>query len=144
MWAVKHGPNDVQWLWGQDGDLGLTDPVEVQALDGSSNPYTAIMQELLAHVGLKMGSTRCVGRIKKLTADSGKGLTDALIYDLLSKFQAGVVPDVLMMSRRSLKQLRASRTATNATGAPAPIPTDVEGIPIQVTDAILDTEALTL
>jgi hypothetical protein len=48
------------------------------------------------------------------------------------------------MTKRSQEQLRASRTATNATGAPAPIPTDAFGIPIGVTDGILNTEALTL
>jgi len=41
-----------------------------------------------------------------------------------------------------LKQLRDSRTATNVTGAPAPRPTEVEGIPIIVTDAIVNTEAV--
>ena len=83
-------------------------------------------------------------RIKKLTADSGKGLTDALIYSALAKFPTGVRPDVMFCSRRSLHQLRNSRTATNQTGAPAPIPTEVEGIPIVPTDSLSDIEALTL
>jgi len=46
------------------------------------------------------------------------------------------------MNRRSLKQLQVSRTATNATGAPAPFPQESFGVPIIVTDAILSTEAL--
>jgi hypothetical protein len=46
------------------------------------------------------------------------------------------------MSYRSLRQLRDSRTATNAVGAPAPTPTDVDGIPIYPTLGITDTEAL--
>jgi hypothetical protein len=48
------------------------------------------------------------------------------------------------MSRRSLFQLQSSRTATNATGAPAPIPVESHNIPIAVTDSIVDTEKLTL
>lgn len=95
-----------------------------------------------AWLGVQVGSAYDIGRIANLTGDSGKGLNDALIYDLLSKYPVGNLPTHLLMSRRSLKQLRASRTATNATGAPAPIPTEVEGIPIVVTDAIADTEAL--
>jgi hypothetical protein len=46
------------------------------------------------------------------------------------------------MNRRSLSQLRKSRTATNATGTPAPIPREVEGIPIIVTEALSSTEAI--
>jgi len=38
--------------------------------------------------------------------------------------------------------LRNSRTATNATGTGAPFPTEVEGIPIVVSDAVTSTEAI--
>lgn len=144
VWAVKFGPRDVQWIYGQDGNLSMSDLTEARLLDGSSNPYTGLVQELMTYVGLQVGSVRSIGRIKKLTEDNTKGLTDARIASLLSKFQTGVVPDYLFMNRRSLEQLRASRTATNVTGAPAPRPTEAFGIPIMVTDAITSTEALTL
>jgi hypothetical protein len=52
------------------------------------------------------------------------------------------MPTILVMNRRSLKQLQESRTATNATGAPAPFPSEAFGVPILVTDAITNTEAL--
>jgi hypothetical protein len=141
-WLVRFGPQHVAWVWGNDGQLEMSEVSEVRLTDGSSNPYMAYHQEILARPGLQVGSTQSVARIKKLTTDSGKGLTDALIYDALSLFPAGTAPDVILCSRRSLKQLRSSRTATNATGAPAPIPTEVEGIPIHVTDAIINTEKL--
>jgi len=145
VWAVKFGPTHVQWVWGGDGaTLDPSDVTEERVTDGSGNPYTAYCQEILTHVGLQVANINSIGRIKKLTADSGKGLTDDLIYSMFSKFPAGIKPDMLLMSRRSLEQLRSSRTATNATGAPAPTPTEVENVPIQVTDAIVDTEALTL
>lgn len=144
LWGVCFGPKRTQWVYGEGGKLDLSDVAEVRLTDGSSNPYTGYRQTLTAYPGLQVGHAKSVGRIKKLTADSGKGLTDALIYSLLEKFPAGLVPDVLLCTRRSLGQLRTSRTATNATGAPAPIPTDVAGIPLRSTDAILNTEALTL
>lgn len=144
VWAVKFGPKNVQWVYGNDGQLELSEVTTERILDGSSNPYTAYVQELLAYPGLQVGSVRSIGRIKKLTADEGKGLTDDLIAALLSKFEVGVRPDAFFMNRRSLMQLQQSRTATNATGAPAPLPTESFGIPIAVTDAILSTEALTL
>lgn len=62
----------------------------------------------------------------------------------MAKFIAGTQPDVILMSRRSREQLRASRTAYNPTGQEAALPKDWQGIPIEVTDALLDTEALTL
>lgn len=144
VWGVKFGPKDVAWVWGNEGQLSESELDERDAEDAGGLRFTAYHQELLAYPGVQVGSVRSIGRIKKLTEDSGKGLTDALIYDLLSKFEVGVKPDALFMTRRSLKQLRASRTATSPTGTPAPIPTEVEGIPIQVTDAILNTESLTL
>jgi hypothetical protein len=53
-------------------------------------------------------------------------------------------PDVLFMTPRSLYQLRASRTATTPGGTPAPIPTEVFGVPIQVTNQIRNNEKLAL
>ncbi len=142
VWAVKFGPQDVQWVYGQNGLLDVTDPRVQTLFDGSSNPYTGYVQELLAYPGLQVGNKFCIGRIKKLTTDSGHGLTDALISQLLAKFPVGWVPDVLFMNRRSLQQLQASRTATTPTGAPAPIPQESFGVRIQVTDSISSIELL--
>jgi len=144
VWAVRFGPREVTWVYGNDGDLALSDVTEERVTDGSGNPFTAYCQEILARPGLQVASVYSIGRIKKLTEDSGKGLTDDLISTLLSKLPVGKRPDVLFMTRRSLRQLQQSRTATNATGAPAPIPDESFGVPIRVTDAIVDTEALAL
>ena len=141
VWAVKFGPKDVAWVYGLNGQLSLSDPSEAPYYDGT-NYFTAYWQELLAYPGLQVGNTRCIGQIKNLTEQTNKMLTDAMVYELLAKFPVGGPPDVLFMNRRSLKQLRASRTATNATGVPAPLPTEVGGIPIAVTDSILSTEAI--
>jgi hypothetical protein len=143
-WAVRFGPKSVQWLWGNNGNLGLSELMKVRVTDSDGNPYTAYRQEILAYPGLQFGEVFAAGRIKKLTTDSGKGLTDALLSQLLEKFPAGRPPDAFFVSRRSLGQLQRSRTATNATGTPAPRPTDYEGIPILPTDAILNTETLAL
>lgn len=148
VWAVAWGPQYVRWVWGQDGALELSDLQEVRLVDGSSNPYTAYRQEILAYAGLQVGHTKSIGRIKKLTTDSGKGLTDALIYALLAKFPAAIQPDALLMSMRSLEQLRSSRTATTPTGSPAPYPESIQGvkgpIPIVVTEALSNIETLAL
>lgn len=144
VWAIKFGLKDVQFVFGNDGQLKVNDVAEMRVTDVLGNPYTAYCQELLAWAGLQVGSIYSVGRIKKLTEDSGKGLTDNLVADLLSKFQAGVTPDALFMTRRSRLQLQKSRTATNEKGLPAPLPMESHGVPIYVTDCILNTESLTL
>ncbi len=88
------------------------------------------------------GSLYSVARICNLTEDADKGLTDDLIYQAMERFPAGPAPDMMIMNRRSQYQLRASRTATNVTGSPAPVPMEVAGVPIVTTDAILSTEAI--
>lgn len=144
LWAVKFGPRDVQWVLGGGGKLAVDDVRTETITDpaDSTKFLTAYVQELLAWVGVQVKSKYSVGRIRDLTTDSGKGLTDALIGSLMSKFPVGVVPDALFCSRRSMEQLRASRTATSSTGKEADVPTDWQGIPIIRTDSILDTEAL--
>jgi len=145
VWAVKFGPKAVQWVLGRNGLVDMTDPREESVLDsGAVNKFTAYVQELLLRPGLQVGSQRYVVRIKKITADSTKTLSDALLAQALGKFPAGVRPDVWFMTTRSLMQLQASRTATTPTGQPAPIPDQAFNIPIAVTEALSDVEALTL
>jgi hypothetical protein len=148
VWLVKFGPKNIQWVWGNGGEMAMSDPrIETITPDPTNNPTKKMdgyVQTLLAYPGLQVASRYSAVRIKKITEDAGKGLTDELIYEALAKFPAGIVPDVMLMTRRSREQLRASRTAVNATGAPAPTPTEVGGIPISVTDAISNVETLTL
>lgn len=142
VWAVRFGPRDIQWVYGQNGNLALK-PVREQTLfDANNNPYTGYIQEILARPGLQFTRKYAAARIKKITTDVGHTLTDALIAQLIALFPTGLPPDYLFMTRRSLQQLQQSRTATNPTGAPAPIPNESFGIPILPTDSILNTEKL--
>ena len=142
VWAVCFGMQKVQWVMGQEGSLDMTDPRIESITDANGKRFSAYVQEIVAHMGVQVGHKFCTGQIKNLTEDAGKGLTDALLGKLLAKFPIGFRPDAFFASRRSLEQLRGSRTATNATGAEAPTPTEFEGIPIVGTDSILNTEAI--
>lgn len=147
VWLVKFGAQNVQWVWGREGQLEPDDVRIETVTDADGGKFDAYVQTMLAYPGLQVASRYSVARIKKLTKDDGKGLTDDLLYDALGLFPAGVTPDVILMSRRSAGQLRKSRTATNATGVPAPMPQSVEGlngesIPIRTTDAIRNDEKL--
>jgi hypothetical protein len=142
VWLIRSGEDDVAAIAGDSGKLTMEETVSIRATGSSTGFFPALWTPIKGWLGLQTGTNYSVARICNLTEDSGKGLTDALIYRALSLFPSGKGPNMIAMNRRSLKQLRQSRTATNATGAPAPIPTEVEGIPIQTTDALLATETL--
>ncbi len=142
VWAVKFGPQAVQWVYGEKGSLEMSPVREESIADSNGNRFTAYIQELLAYAGVQVLDRYSAARIKNLTAQAGKKLTDALLAELLALFPVGKMPDAFLLSRRSLEQLRASRTATNATGAEAPTPTEFEGVPLVPTDSILNTEAI--
>lgn len=142
VWAVCFGMQKVQWVMGQEGSLEMTDPRIESIADGAGKRFSAYVQEIVAHMGVQVGHKFCVGQIKNLTAEATKGLTDILLGSALSKFPIGFRPDAFFASRRSLEQLRVSRTATSPTGMEAPTPIEFEGIPIVGTDSILNTEAI--
>lgn len=142
VWALKFGPSDVQLVIGGNGKLELSDVRVGDAYDANGKRFTAYIQEMLTWVGLQVMSKWSVGRIKNLTTQNGKGLTDNLLSTFLEQFPTGHTPDVFVMSRRSRGQLQRSRTATNVTGAAAPLPTEYEGIPIITSETILNTEAI--
>ncbi|ODA28067.1 hypothetical protein A6X21_14495 [Planctopirus hydrillae] len=141
VWAVKFGPQHVQWLWAQDGTGLVVTPEREQTLyDANGKPYTGILQEINTRVGLQLGSRHSAARIANLDGTTGHTLNDDLMFDLLAKFPADVRPDMFLMNTKSLNELRKSRTATNATGTPAPLPTEVGNIPIMLTEALKDNE----
>lgn len=144
VWGVKFGPQGVQWVWGNGASFDIDDPRIESVADAAdaTKKFTAYVQQWTAWAGVQVKSLDCVGRIRDITEDAGKGLTDGLLGKLFAKFPVGVVPDALFLSRRSLEQLRASRTATNETGREAPTPTEFQGVPLVPTDSILNTEAL--
>ncbi|TWU12863.1 hypothetical protein CA54_16890 [Symmachiella macrocystis] len=143
LWAIRStaDESDVCAVMGEDGNIRIAD-TEVVEVAGSTGTYPAYYTPISGWAGLQIGSAYSVGRIVNLTAQADKGLTDELIYELLSKFPSDRQPNLLVTSRQSVFQLRDSRTATNATGAPAPIPTEVEGIPLFSSESVGITDAI--
>lgn len=146
---------DVQVVVGNEGMIQIDDsvvtsiptftataPGEGDTSLAPTGRFPAYYTPILGWMGLQIGGVASVVRICNLTAQSGKGLTDALISQALAKFPASRQPNLIVMGRRSRQQLQASRTATNATGAPAPMPMESFNVPIIVTDAITATEAI--
>lgn len=149
VYAVKFGAQDVTLIGGNGGIPELGDFRDETILDGSSNPLPGRVADLIGWVGLQISNINCVRRIANVTADSGKGLTDSLLADLVNSFPSGVRPDAIFCSRRSRLQLQKSRSAVgqvaaNEGGNPAfsALPTNYDGIPIVATDSILNTDAI--
>lgn len=142
VYAVRSGINDLQVCYGMNGVISIGETSVVPTVGSSTGDFPGYYTPITGWVGLKYGGAYSSGRLCNLTEDSGKGLTDALISQLLAEFPANRGPNFLVMNRRSLQQLQASRTATNPTGSPAPFPQDAFGVPIIVTDSISSTEAL--
>jgi hypothetical protein len=165
VWFVRLGVKDVIWVWGNNGTIEVTPSLDnalanpVLVTGNNSKQHLAYVQSLFARPGLQVGSTRSICRIKKVTTDNGKGLTDALIFDALGKFPAGRGPNVCFMTQRSLMQLQKSRTSTTSSAVKTAANSDAarmteyprtivgidgQDIPILVTDAISNIETLAL
>jgi len=150
---VKFGAQNVQMIAGRNSALMLSAFTEETIEDGAGLSLPGYLAHLSAWLGLQIGNTNCVGRIYNLTAESGKGLTDALIATQLAKHPIGMEPDLIIMSRRSRAQLQAARTsvinagpgnAKAGTGLAtiSDIPTEAFGIPIMCSDSILNTDTI--
>jgi hypothetical protein len=154
-YLVKFGNDGVQLIGGRGNAFGLGEWLEQMVADsGGTNKYRAYCNSLEGWIGLQTANVYCVARIYNLTAETGKGLTDALIASALDLFPVGMVPDAIFCSRRSRSQLRVARTATtayamggakrqpNAEDMIVGQPTESHGIPLYVTDSILDTDTI--
>jgi hypothetical protein len=155
VYYVQFGQPYVQMITGQamngNGLMDLPDFRIGDMTDANGKLMEAYISELSSYVGLQIAAPWSVLRIYNITADSGKGLTDALIAAAKEKMPVGFAPDACFMSRRSRFQLQTSRTVTlfgSGTVRPdqgliAPMPmTDADGVRIIATDSILNTDAI--
>ena len=131
---------------GNDGRISVDEPfMNVVYPDPTTDAkrYDAWRVPVNAWLGMQYGSIYSVARIANLNAtDAGKTMTDDLAFEAIALFPSARQPNLCVMNRQSLEQLRSSRTATNDSGAPAPTPVSIGGIPIVVTDSIVNTEAI--
>lgn len=140
-YLIAAGTPDLEVLWGESGQISVGPRMKVRNFPGTG-VYWQYAHEIGTWCGLKIGRNQSVVRIANVTEDAGKGLTDDLISEAISIFPAELQATHIVTGRRSLGQLQQSRTATNPTGAPAPFPESAFGIPIVVTDNLLENEAI--
>lgn len=145
VWLIRWGEDAVSIVAGNDGQMSMLwdddNPTVVQVTDaGDTNVYSAYRNTLAGYFGLQVGSKYDVARIANLDATSDDLLDDDLIAEAIALFPAGRGPNMICMNRTAQSELRAGRTATNPTGAPAPFPSEAFGVPIVITDALPTNE----
>lgn len=144
VYGVKLGPKHVSMVFGRNTVLNVGE-WRTQRITRSSKELDAYVNSLQGWVGCQWQNKDSVCRLKDATADSGKTVTDAKLAELLSQLKW--VPDYWFMTRRSRFQIQQSRAAGSNTsgnaGSPmGALPSESNGIPIIVTDSLLNTEAL--
>lgn len=139
VYALRSGMNDCAFILGNDGKIVVEDePTIIKASGSGSGYFPALFVPVTGYCGFQIGGAYSAARICNIET----ALTDDDFGDCLELFPASKPPTMWVMNRTARKLLRKSRTAVNATGAPAPVPTEVFGIPIVVTDAVVSTEAV--
>ncbi len=120
---------------GQNGEIAIGTSYE-QMIDGAnSKKRNCIVTPVEAWMTLATESSKAAARLVNLN-DSTKPLTDDLLSALFELFDENNPPTHILMGKRSHRQLQQSRTATTTTGAPAPWPTEWNGIPIISTKSV--------
>ncbi len=136
-YMCRLGEGYVDWVWGNGTTLNMSEWSEETVYDADNKRLRALVSYLSGRVAPRVANKNAIVRIKKIGTDTGKKMTDLLLFEAYQKLTTlGQEPNAIFMGPRSLEQLRQSRTATNPTGAPAPLPTDWNGIPIYITNSL--------
>ena len=145
-WFVWNAPGGLEFIF-SDGGITEGQWQKQQVVDPSDSTkrLMAYVNNLSGYIGVQCPVSYGVGRVKNISA--AKPLTDDLAEDLLSYFPVGVRPTHCFVNRQTRRYLQKSRSVTvmanvgsrSGSGSfqgTAPLPTDVAGIPIVVTDSI--------
>ena len=126
--------NAVSLFVGGGGLFEAGEIVKSQISDADGKIYWAYGQNLSWYAALCAVNTFGIARVKNISKTNK--LTDDLVFEAMSRLDASFAPTAIYMSPTGVRQLQISRTATSITGAPAPIPVDVSGVPVYITSAI--------
>ena len=144
VYLVRTGDMDAALVAGTDGLGNMLSVGEYNKQfipDANNKLYAAYCSDIHAWIAMQIGNKHSLGRIVNIDVETpANGLTDNLISKALARFPATRKPNLMLMSTKAQAQLQQSRTATNATGAEAPLPTAAFNVPIVVSDAVQNDE----
>lgn len=140
IYLVRAGNDDAVAVLGNDGEISALDP-QIMEVAGATGTFPAWYVPVTGWISLQLGSLYSIHRIANVsTTEAGLKMTDDLVFAALAEFPSNKWPTHIVAHRYAVRDLRDSRTATNGTGTPAPWPTEIEGIPIIMTDSIRTDE----
>lgn len=173
VYSVIFGEMDAQIVACNDGGgelLTMTDTIEQMIAPDSDSPTALLLHDVAqvyGFIGLAVSGMNVtpndvvptqysVRRLANLTEDSGKGVSDAKLEQLVLSHGDGKVPSMLFMNGRSARQWADSRSASTATlflggsgdargntgSLRAKRPDNFEGIPVTYTSAIKSNDAI--
>lgn len=144
VWFVEAGDEHLELLFGNDATVTMSDDwKEETVLDASGKPFEAATNWINGRPGFRLANKHAAVRLKNIGTANGKTLTDALMGQAYQKcVELEMNPTHIFMTPRSAEQLRASRTTYSPTGAPAPRPSEYNGIPIVETQNLSNAEEL--
>ena len=140
VWFVAWGVLDTSILYGGGKGKNFTwSELQDETLtDSSGNSAVYKTCYLTMYPCVSVANKISIARVANV-----ESIDDDTLFKALSHCEeAGFSPSAIYMRPSILETLRASRTATNATGAPSPTPSDLAGIPIYPTLSISKTEAV--
>lgn len=151
VWNATQG---VHPIFGADGQITMDDEWRTQKItDSEGKWYDAYVNGTCGWVGLNF-SAEAASRVANI--DHDHPLTDKLIAQAIKLHPRAKAPSYILLNRTAAFSLQESRSAvTGSTGGVrsgqktsagvevwAPSPTESNNVPIIVTDAIVDTEAV--
>lgn len=154
VYLVRYGRDGLSFDFGKNGNLELSEfrvETKHKVVDGVETAHPVYVADLTGWIGLRLSTVEGAMRIANVREQSGKdGLSDKIIAGAL-RYWRGRGPDAIWMNREAAYLLQTSRSVTimsGANGKPngtvegfAPMPTEVYGIPIVITDSIGNNEA---
>ena len=141
VYAVRTGRDDLKLVTPKAMGVSLGNTSVIEA-DGATGHYPAYYTPASLYIGLQMGGKYSAARLVNCESAANDDLDDDKLAALRNLFPAGKKPQYFVANGARLEALRQSRTATNATGAPAPYVESAFGMTAVETDAIISTEGV--
>lgn len=154
VYLVRYGRDGLSFDFGKNANLELSEfrvETKRKVVNGVETAHPVYVADLNGWIGLRLSTVEGAMRIANVREQDGKdGLSDKIIAKAL-RYWRGRSPDAIWMNREAAYLLQASRSVTIMSGADgkpggdvekfAPMPTEVYGIPIVITDSIGNAEA---
>lgn len=150
-YLVDISDDGVHFVVGNMGEIALPPWMKQKVAAGNM----AYVSNLSSYIGLNVGHSNAVWRVRGIdySAAMTNKLTDAKGAQLLSLVPGRIAAKGTLrwfMNRNAAYSLQLSRSAVGqvdggVTGLPAfaPMPTELQGVPIVITDSLLNTETTT-